>query len=532
MVEVLSKLNDLMQHGNFAKAEVLLFDLLKSQPENYNLNKNLGMALLAQKKYQGALECFEKCYFKDKNDFDVVLNLSFLFLKLQDHEHSINFANDAIKLNPKLSGAYQNLATCRLELLEFEEAKKNAKKVIELRGGLLSEEFLKYSDFINLYADILLAKKDIDEFIKYSEAILDTGIFNGDLFGKLLKQDINKIKPKYLEILEKATVFFDEYKNNAEKNAKVATAHICLAEYHSKKNKLLSEDHFIKANDHVAKNLRSNLLYARQKRYLNLINYFEDFDDEKIIKKIDPEKGEGLIFIIGMPRSGTTLTESILSTAKNIKPGGEKTFFTNNLWNIFEELSKGKIINPEFIEDLGNRYLDTIALQRANSKFFIDKLPANFLFFKFIQLCFPKAKFVHTLRDPWDNAISLFKANFQESVIYASSFFGIANEYANYKAIMRFWKKKYGENIFIDIDYEKLVSDTTNTTKQLWNYCNLEGEYSSDKRKNHYANTASQQQVSKEIYKTSLKKQEFLVFKDKFLDDLEQQNQFWLKRGI
>ena len=127
MVDTLSKLNELMANGNFAKAEILLFDLLQKQPENYNLNKNLGMSLLAQKKYNGALKCFEKCYFKDKNDFDVVLNLSFLFLKLQDHEHSINFANEAIKLNPRISGAYQNLATCRLELLEFEEAKKNAK---------------------------------------------------------------------------------------------------------------------------------------------------------------------------------------------------------------------------------------------------------------------------------------------------------------------------------------------------------------------------------------------------------------------
>ena len=198
---------------------------------------------------------------------------------------------------------------------------------------------------------------------------------------------------------------------------------------------------------------------------------------------IKSTQGEELIFIIGMPRSGTTLTESILATANNIKPGGEKVFFTNNLWNIFSELSKGKIINPEFIEDLGNRYLDTIALQRAKSTFFIDKLPANYLFFKFIQLCFPKAKFVHTLRDPWDNAISLFKANFQESVIYASSFFGIANEYANYQAIMRFWKNHYGERVFIDIEYEKLVSDTINTTKILWDYCNLEGEFSPEKRK-------------------------------------------------
>ena len=97
---------------------------------------------------------------------------------------------------------------------------------------------------------------------------------------------------------------------------------------------------------------------------------------------------------------------------------------------------------------------------------------------------------------------------------------------------MRFWKKMYGENVFIDIEYEKLVSDTASTTKNLWDYCNLEGEFSDEKRKNHYANTASQQQVSKDIYQTSLKKQEFQNFKDKFFDDLDQQNQFWLKKGF
>ena len=97
---------------------------------------------------------------------------------------------------------------------------------------------------------------------------------------------------------------------------------------------------------------------------------------------------------------------------------------------------------------------------------------------------------------------------------------------------MRFWKKNFGENIFIDIEYEKLVSDTVNTTKILWDYCNLEGEFSKEKRKNHYANTASQQQVSRDIYQTSLKKQEFLGFKDKFFDDLDQQDQFWNKKGI
>ena len=84
-------------------------------------------------------------------------------------------------------------------------------------------------------------------------------------------------------------------------------------------------------------------------------------------------------------------------------------------------------------------------------------MPANFLYYKFIQLALPKAKFVHTFRNSWDNAISLFKANFQDTIIYASSFFGIANEYSNYSALMRFWKRNSTNPPFLDVDYEKMV---------------------------------------------------------------------------
>ena len=86
-------------------------------------------------------------------------------------------------------------------------------------------------------------------------------------------------------------------------------------------------------------------------------------------------------------------------------------------------------------------------------------MPANFLYYKFIQLALPKAKFIHTFRNSWDNAISLFKANFQDTIIYASSFFGIANEYSNYSALMRFWKRNSANQSFLDIDYEKMVTN-------------------------------------------------------------------------
>ena len=94
-------------------------------------------------------------------------------------------------------------------------------------------------------------------------------------------------------------------------------------------------------------------LYARQQMYLDLVNYFKNFDDQGIVDDIEATKGEGLIFIIGMPRSGTTLTESILATAEDTVAGGEKVFFTNNLWSIFSDLKPDQKINPDFIEELG-----------------------------------------------------------------------------------------------------------------------------------------------------------------------------------
>ncbi len=523
----LSKLNELVNSGNYAKAEFLIYDLIKTAPNDYNLNKNLGMVLLAQKKYQGALLSFEKCYFAKKNDVDVILNLSFLFLKVQDHAQCIKFSNEVINIVPNNAGSYQNLATSYLEMHNFKKAEEYADKVIEIRGGFSSEEFLKYTDFVNLYADILLAKKEISAFVNFSQVILDKELFFPEIFIKLLKQEPTKIKATYTSVIEKVINNPSQFENSVEKNARLASANICLAEFHKSKRKI-SEKYFITANEYIS-SMQRTPIYVRQQMYINLVDYFSKFKENLITDKIDPDKGKGVIFIIGMPRSGTTLTESILSTANDTVAGGEKVFFTNNLWTIFSDLKSDQPLNPQFIEELGDRYLDTIELHRNGASNFIDKMPANFLFYKFIKLSLPGSKFIHTFRNPWDNAISLFKANYQDTIIYASSFFAIATEYSNYSHLMKFWKK-ISKNAFLDMPYEEIVSNTDDSIKKLWDYCGLKGEFSSQKRKSHYANTASQQQVSKDIYKTSLKKDEFLEFKDQFNDDLAQQDVFWEKR--
>ena len=273
MTANLSKLNEFMKNGNYAKAEFYLYEFLKDKPNDYTLNKNLGMTLLAQKKYDGALKSFEKCYFINKEDFDIILNLSFLFLKVQDHEQSIKFAEEALTIDAKASGAFQNLATCHLEMKDFDKAKHFAEKVIELRGGVTSKVFLQYEDFINTFADILLAKQEDENFCRFAEQILGEKIFNGDLFLKLFKHDKSKIKQDYVDVILSIVKNPENFENSLERNAQLAAANICLAEYNSKINKNLSEKQFLDANNHIVLMQRSPI-YARQKMYVNLTEYF------------------------------------------------------------------------------------------------------------------------------------------------------------------------------------------------------------------------------------------------------------------
>ena len=105
--------------------------------------------------------------------------------------------------------------------------------------------------------------------------------------------------------------------------------HIFLAEYQSKKNKNLSEEYYIKANK-LINDMQRESLFLRQKYARTICNFFRSFEIQKITNEIDSEKGKGLIFVLGMPRSGTTLTESILSTSKDLITGGEKSFFSFN----------------------------------------------------------------------------------------------------------------------------------------------------------------------------------------------------------
>ena len=538
MNNILSEIVELINSKNYLKAENNLAVMISKDPKNFILNKLFGVSRLAQKRYNTALKCFNICYEQKKDDYDVNVNLSFLFVKIQNYELAIKFGKEALNCNQSRPEAYHNLAESYLYLLDFDLAKENILSTIKLRGGFDSKEFLGFTDLVNLYAEILLARNEIDNFISFAQKILDGDSYHSGLFLKLIQNDISNIKPHYIENINKA-LSNNKFETLVKEKTFKADMNFCLARYYAKSDKKKSEEYYIIANKNIA-DMQRQSLFVRQKLYLEIVDHFNSFDYQNIKEKIDSKKGKGLIFVVGMPRSGTTLTESIISTSQDTKPGGEKVFFPIQLQSKimnFKKLSTGKLgsieqqaQNLDFFEELGDGYLNNIRMQRGNKKFYVDKLPENYLFYKFIKLALPGSKFVHVQRDPWDNAISLYKENYTETVFFASSFFGIAVEYANYENLIKYWKEIDGENCMLNIKYEELVTNTGLIADKIWSYCDLKGEYAPEERKNHFANTASRQQVTKEIYTTSLKKSDFEEFESDFYKNLENQREYWVKK--
>ncbi len=521
----LSKIIDLINQSHYQKAIKLIDRELKNDINSFVLNKTKATALFLQKNYNKALVHFNKCYEINPKDYDVNVNISYIFNMVQDFKSSLKFCEDALKVNKNRPEVYHNMAHCYLYIPELEKAEQLVLKSIELRGGLATDEILNVPDTLNLYADILLAKGDLNKFNEVSKNILNKNVFFGDMFRQVLRNNPNSITDDYLNLIRTASNQIVDNKNFVQGTLSKASAYSCLAEYYQKIDKNVSEDYYTKSNQLVS-SVHSTSLYSYQDSVKKIKNFFDKVDTKKMSEEIPKDRGNGLIFIIGMPRSGTTLLESIIATDDDCIPGGERLFFVNQC----EPIINGKHTSPleeNFFLRLGQGYLDIIDIQRKDKKFYVDKLPGNYLYYKFIKTSLPGAKFIHISRDPWDNATSIYKQNFQDALFWSSSFFGIALQYANYEHIMKHWKKEEDCQDIFDLKYEDLVSNTEDCIDKIWNFCNLTGKYEENKRKKHFAQTASKFQVTQNIYNSSLEKKEFESHKEEFLKNLELQRNYW-----
>jgi hypothetical protein len=209
------------------------------------------------------------------------------------------------------------------------------------------------------------------------------------------------------------------------------------------------------------------------------------------------------IFIVGMFRSGSTLTEQLLAGIPGVAAGGEIDFLPrtiNTELPLFDSLST---MTPERLDDIAARYRAELMRVSASAKFVTDKRPDNFLYIGLIKRLFPDAKIVHTTRDPLDNCLSIFFLHLEQQMSYALSLSDIGHYYREYRRTMAHWKREFADDIF-DFNYDALVKEPQRQFKALCDFLSLPWPGEVPKVLNRGpVKTASVWQVREPLYSTS-----------------------------
>jgi hypothetical protein len=209
---------------------------------------------------------------------------------------------------------------------------------------------------------------------------------------------------------------------------------------------------------------------------------------EAIIARCTPEftrasgrkfDGPAPIFIVGMPRSGTTLLERILGNHSMVTAAGELADFSRQ-WRWVADVHGHRLVDQTMVEgagqldfsEVGRRYLEQTQWRAQGRPYYVDKLPPNFMLAGFIRRALPQARFLHMCRDPMDLCFSNYRALFGDAFAYSYDLDALAAHHRRYRKLMRHWHEVMPGAIH-DVAYAELVHDTESKARALLEFCGL-----------------------------------------------------------
>jgi len=518
------------QTKKLQEAKILLRKALQIDPDYADAHYNLGNVLTELEEIQEAIICFEKAISINPKNADANNNLGNLFKKIGKIMEAENLYKKAIEINPNYANAYNNLGAIFQKYKNFQEAIKFYKKTIELDPnfasaynnlGIISYEVEEHKNAINYYEEAIKLKPD------YAEAYNNLGKVYKELgnFEKTIIcfENATKYDPNDLVALYNLTEFKNEILNldlqtnikniiNNKNCTKVNLAYgYFLLSFYEKNNKNYKKELEYLLEGH------KNYFDSQKEKFKIVLDYWakipfeiNQFINSKKLLEVTNKKNKEIkpIFIIGVPRCGSTLVEKVIISGKKIIPAGEETnIFHDVIIDIIRKnLSSSSDLN--YIEQKVIEKYNRKKLIEANNDYtFTDKSLENTFYLKFIKEIFPKAKVVYCKRKPLSSIMSILKNNMVE-ISWAHSLENIF-EYFNmfYKEIDNF--KENNPNFIYDLDYEKFVTDPEVESKKLLSFCDLPWDKSClnfYKRKEIISHTASNIQIRQAINKYAVDK--------------------------
>ena len=483
--------------GDYEGAYENYLKCIKIRPDGYEALNNLGAVHIRNKNYQLALKCFKRAFEIKENYVPTINNLASLYHKLNRPKEALEMSSKAMEIQPN------NLIT----LNQHSKAlilNNSIREAIEL----LEKYHKAFPDHEDFALNLSTAYKEMGEFEKSNQIINKQFKLNFKnlqyLLGYVHIKD-NKMSTEHLDYFE------DQLgKDFYMEDDKVLLCHAFFRNFANQKDYEKAGKYLIRGN-----NIQYKIKPFDLKKESEVYEKIKKLFLNKKTLKWKKSKNLKPIFVCGMPRSGTTLCEQILSSHSKIEGGGELTYLA-------EMSGINQIINPEDIhlekfENVVNNesasqkvrgdYLEAIKSHATNSSEYVcDKMPHNYVLIGLIKYLFPEGKIIYCKRDPVDNCFSLYSHKFTElSHQYSYNQKMLARYYKLHVELMNFWIDIYKESIFI-LDNEELVNNQEIVSKQLIDFCDLEWEdqcmdFYKTKRQ---VRTASIEQVRQPMNKKSI----------------------------
>lgn len=555
------------QLQNFDKAGEFLEKAYRSDPGNPGYLNDLGAYCMQVKDYAGAVEMLSKLVAGSPGNADASYNLGLAYYGACRFPEAINAFEQAIILRPDYAAAYYNKGIAFLEMGQFPNAVESLRKAVMYAPALavahqkLGEVLLNMREYDSAIASLYKARELDGNNVKTVTTLAMALQGNGQIGPAIdLLQDEYEKHPDSISIIsalgslfgitgdiDKAEEFYEKALSKDRDNSALHFSYAHIREFSSKDRDEIDQVQSLLGNENLADEDRKNLCFALGKIYDDCGEYDKAFENYQVANSIIKKsvnyhyadrqqlvkdtisvftrelfsgfegigtKEERPVFIVGMPRSGTTLVEQVLSAHPDVTGGGELVYFANIHHALSGMLgvedpypSCCKLLDGKTAGTLVRQYLQLLSGHSDTTRFVTDKMPGNYLYLGLIRVLFPDAPIIHCCRNPLDVCLSCYFQSFKNTMTYAFDLMDTGHHYLEYERLMSHWRKVLPGPL-LEIRYEDLVTEPEKTSRDLVQFCGLEWHdnclrYHEQKRE---IRTESYRQARQPIYTSSVER--------------------------
>ncbi|NVK10757.1 MAG: sulfotransferase [Gammaproteobacteria bacterium] len=547
---------------NTGRSELALHYLskaLKQRDDDFQTHANIALAYKDLGEIDKAKRHFDRSLRLNSENPTALNNFANLLSETGEPGKAIPLFDRALKLAPTYAEAWCNLASSLVKTQQFDDAKIAAKRALTINNKL-APAHCHLGEVYKHLSDYPAARESLITAVSLDETYIEARVNLVNLLREMervdeARQQLHRalaLAPSDPSVLTSSGVLAEQlgdidaavsdFQRAIELHPNYVMAHYQLAQIKSRKSTQIELDamlnlwknqkiletervflafglfkaleqfeRFDEAFDYLA---AGNDINARHNRYDDLqaqryLGAILESARQMSLSNNDESSGEKLIFVLGMPRSGTTLTEQILTSHSGVDGIGEVSY----AYDLAREAERLLNANyPSTIETLTQSQLKHLAdfyLDRVDSydgkTWIVDKTPLNFQYIALLARIFPRARFVRCVREPVDNCFSIFKLPFGDSQSYAHSLASLGQYYRRYDRLMSGLSEQLPGRIF-DSQYESLVDDVESGTKALCEFLGIDFEPSMLEfyQSKRLVRTPSASQVRQPIYRTSV----------------------------